>query len=599
MASDLLDTVAKADSPDARAIHQAAEQLVDMSAIVPSKKVQMAREGYRAIDPAATKAIGNYKKAKAATKPLALRRRDDITKSFKTEAGKIGLAALKAGGDEAQNVIRGGMKAAGEEARTTVRAAGTEARSTIQSAGAESRKLPESVNRTVDEVRGTVGDVRAGVNETRDAVKGAAGSVKTAADNVGGQIKGAADHVANTVNQTGDKLYRKGRKLALIGAGGVAGAATIPVGVAQLGANHRAKKYGVPIGHAPRKTLKPKKQKVRKDAGPELTWTGEIAKMDTDKRQVFGWCTVTHLNGEEVIDLQGDYIPLEEIEKAAYSYVIDSRKGGDMHSRDGELPLHTSDMVESFVVTPEKLQKMGLRSDALPHGWWVGFKVNDDKQWDMVKNGERTGFSIHGSGKRVEKNYISKGHKEEAAVAGGVAVAGGAATPYWKKLPDDGGASERISESAKSGQASVSDLRAIARGGGARAGNRSHTARIAVNMAESGFKPDEPIVVHRYKNGKSVIRGGHHRLQASEWAGLDKVPVKVVDRPEKAPRTLATVVTDRFMSGHVRRARKPNAARPIEELRAEASKPQPKLAAKINNAISHADEVLRVGRAVK
>jgi hypothetical protein len=45
---------------------------------------------------------------------------------------------------------------------------------------------------------------------------------------------------------------------------------------------------------------------------------------------------------------------------------------------------------------------MGLAEDALPHGWWVGFKVNDDVQWDMVKTGERAGFSIHGSGKRKE-----------------------------------------------------------------------------------------------------------------------------------------------------------------------------------------------------
>ena len=137
---------------------------------------------------------------------------------------------------------------------------------------------------------------------------------------------------------------------------------------------------------------------------PDLTWEGTIEKTDTDKRQVFGYCTVTHVNGEEVIDRQGDYVPLDEIEKAAYTYVVNSRKGGDMHARDGEMPLQTSDMVESFVVTPEKLRTMGLDENAIPHGWWVGFKVNDDKQWEMVKSGERTAFSIHGSGRRVEKS---------------------------------------------------------------------------------------------------------------------------------------------------------------------------------------------------
>lgn len=138
---------------------------------------------------------------------------------------------------------------------------------------------------------------------------------------------------------------------------------------------------------------------------PDLSWSGSISKVDTDKRQVFGWCSLTEVNGEKVIDRQGDYIPLEEVEKSAYNYVIHSRKGGDMHKRDGEQPLHTSDMIESFVVTPEKLENLGLERDALPHGWWVGFKVNDDRQWEEVKKGERVSFSIHGKGRRVEKNY--------------------------------------------------------------------------------------------------------------------------------------------------------------------------------------------------
>lgn len=135
----------------------------------------------------------------------------------------------------------------------------------------------------------------------------------------------------------------------------------------------------------------------------ETTWTGEISKVDGDKRQVFGWCSLSEVNGEPVVDLQGDYVPIDAIESSAYKYVLTSRKGGDMHERDGEVPLHTSDLIESFVVTPDKLEKMGLPGDSLPLGWWVGFKVNDDKQWDMVKKNERTGFSIHGKGSRAEK----------------------------------------------------------------------------------------------------------------------------------------------------------------------------------------------------
>ena len=131
----------------------------------------------------------------------------------------------------------------------------------------------------------------------------------------------------------------------------------------------------------------------------EITWSGEIAKADSDKQQLFGWASVIEVNGEPIIDLQGDRISAEEMEKSAYEYVVKSRKGGDMHLRDEWQPVHKSDMIESFMVTPEKRDAMGLPS-SVPTGWWVGFQVNDPEVWSKVKSGERTGFSIHGRGRR-------------------------------------------------------------------------------------------------------------------------------------------------------------------------------------------------------
>ena len=142
----------------------------------------------------------------------------------------------------------------------------------------------------------------------------------------------------------------------------------------------------------------------------DVEWNGVISKVNTDKRLVFGWCSISKVNGEPVVDLQGDYVPISTTEDAAYRYVIHSRKGGDMHERvskrtgfnlERDEPLHTSDLVESMVFTAEKLEALGLPPNALPEAWWVGFKVNDDEQWRKVKSGERPGFSIHGSGARV------------------------------------------------------------------------------------------------------------------------------------------------------------------------------------------------------
>lgn len=146
---------------------------------------------------------------------------------------------------------------------------------------------------------------------------------------------------------------------------------------------------------------KPKKE-VKKSDDVDMVWEGEVSKFDDDKRLVFGWCSLSTLDGEPVVDKQGDWIPIEETEKSAYEYVIKSRKGGDMHSRDGEMPLHVSDMVESMVFTDDKIAKMGLPDD-FPRGWWVGFKVNDGRVWEEVKKNEKVHFSIHGKGKRVQK----------------------------------------------------------------------------------------------------------------------------------------------------------------------------------------------------
>jgi hypothetical protein len=132
----------------------------------------------------------------------------------------------------------------------------------------------------------------------------------------------------------------------------------------------------------------------------DVVWEGEFAKADADKQQIFGWASVVEIGGQQVEDLQGDLISPDEMEKAGYSYVMKSRKGGDMHLRNEWQPIQKSEMIESFIVTPEKRDAMGL-PDSVPTGWWVGFQVQDPEVWADIKSGKRTGFSIHGHGRRT------------------------------------------------------------------------------------------------------------------------------------------------------------------------------------------------------
>lgn len=135
----------------------------------------------------------------------------------------------------------------------------------------------------------------------------------------------------------------------------------------------------------------------------ETVFRGEFSKFDEDKHLAFGWASVVSKGGHPVIDKQGDYIAIDDIEKAAYSYVIKSRVGGDNHTRAGEAAFKASDMVESMVFTDDKIAKMGLPDD-FPRGWWVGFKVHDENVWSEVRKGNRTGFSIHGKGIRKDQS---------------------------------------------------------------------------------------------------------------------------------------------------------------------------------------------------
>jgi len=123
----------------------------------------------------------------------------------------------------------------------------------------------------------------------------------------------------------------------------------------------------------------------------------DIIKKDDEQQIAFGWLSVVIDKAGNVIeDSQGDVIEPEELEKAAYEFVLTSRKAGDMHQKvEG-----VGRLVESMVFTKEKQKALGIPEGVLPVGWFTGFKVFNAETWEKIKKGEYTAFSIAGRGKR-------------------------------------------------------------------------------------------------------------------------------------------------------------------------------------------------------
>lgn len=138
--------------------------------------------------------------------------------------------------------------------------------------------------------------------------------------------------------------------------------------------------------------------------------TFSIFKTDDDKRLVFGWASISiTVDGEQLEDRQQDIIDPEDLEEAAYEYVLNFRDTGEEHistmRKKGKL-------VESCVLTAEKQKAMGIPEGTVPIGWWIGFKIEDDAAWERVKNGTYKMFSIEG---RANREPVEKSTEQPAA----------------------------------------------------------------------------------------------------------------------------------------------------------------------------------------
>lgn len=117
-----------------------------------------------------------------------------------------------------------------------------------------------------------------------------------------------------------------------------------------------------------------------------------ITKIDEDQRLAFGWLYVTRkADGSQVVDHSGETISIDELERAGYGFVLNSRRAKAMHAG-----ADVGRLAELLVSTPEKRAAMGVPDGILPDGIWLGVKVDEDEAWAGVKSGRYKMFSLGG-----------------------------------------------------------------------------------------------------------------------------------------------------------------------------------------------------------
>jgi rubrerythrin len=116
-----------------------------------------------------------------------------------------------------------------------------------------------------------------------------------------------------------------------------------------------------------------------------------IQKLDEYQHKVFGIV----LSPDEV-DLQGDIITKEEIEKASDLYMERYQQVGEQHERQAD-----AFVVQNYIAPVDFM----LGTELVKAGAWVMcIKVNDPNIWEDVVSGKITGLSIGGMGHRTPAN---------------------------------------------------------------------------------------------------------------------------------------------------------------------------------------------------
>ena len=114
-----------------------------------------------------------------------------------------------------------------------------------------------------------------------------------------------------------------------------------------------------------------------------------ILKADEETRMVYGWASVATVNGELVVDQQGDTLEPSEMVKMADGFMASVRTAKAMDQGAG-----IGEVLHSMPLTNDIMKAFGISCDR--EGWLIAMKIHDDATWARVKSGDLAELSIGG-----------------------------------------------------------------------------------------------------------------------------------------------------------------------------------------------------------
>lgn len=137
-----------------------------------------------------------------------------------------------------------------------------------------------------------------------------------------------------------------------------------------------------------------------------------VVKIDSERRRVFGFASISTIKGEELVDAHGDVISPADLEDAAALF---RGSAGVNHQGDS-----VGDIFESVYIDAEKADAMGLSGADGFAGWWIGVQLPEGPVWEMAKAGHLPAFSIQGRAQTEDllKRDFSSDQRQAAADSG-------------------------------------------------------------------------------------------------------------------------------------------------------------------------------------